>query len=69
MADLVIFDPARISDRATRARPTEYSVGVAYVLVNGKAVILNGALTAERPGHVVRGPAAIAAAAGVASSQ
>lgn len=58
-ADIVIFDAGRVSDRATRERPTEYSAGIRHLLVNGKAVILNDALTEARPGRVVRGPAAV----------
>jgi dihydroorotase/N-acyl-D-amino-acid deacylase len=56
MADVVIFDAAGITSRATRERPTESTEGVRHVLVNGKAVILDGALTRKRSGRVLRGP-------------
>jgi N-acyl-D-amino-acid deacylase len=56
VADLVIFDPARVSDRATFAEPHQYSEGFDYVLVNGRAVVANGELTDERSGEFVRGP-------------
>ena len=56
MADLVVFDPATVADRATFEQPNRYSVGVRHVLVNGKAVVANGAITNERPGRALRGP-------------
>jgi len=55
-ADVTIFDPAVIRDVSTFVDPTHYSVGIPHVLVNGKAVVSNGAITAERPGQPVRGP-------------
>jgi len=55
-ADVTIFDPAAIRDVSTFVDPTHYSVGIPHVLVNGKAVVSNGAITAERPGQPVRGP-------------
>ncbi len=55
-ADIAIFDPATISDRATFEDPNHYSVGVQHVLVNGRAVVSDGKITAERPGRVLRGP-------------
>jgi N-acyl-D-amino-acid deacylase len=54
MADIVIFDPARIVSRAIRTRPTEFTDGISHLFVNGKAVIANAALTPERAGRVVR---------------
>ena len=55
-ADIVIFDPATIADKATFEEPRHYSVGVEAVLVNGRAVIADGKITAERPGRALRGP-------------
>lgn len=57
MADIVVFDPAAVADRATFLNPRRFAAGFDYVLVNGKAVIHKGALTQERPGRVLRGPA------------
>jgi N-acyl-D-amino-acid deacylase len=55
-ADVVVFDPKTIADRATYENPHQYSVGVQDVLVNGVAVLKNGAHTGQKPGRVVRGP-------------
>jgi dihydroorotase/N-acyl-D-amino-acid deacylase len=55
-ADVVIFDPATVIDRATFERPHQNSVGVRDVLVNGVAVVRNGKHTGATPGRVVRGP-------------
>lgn len=55
-ADIVIFDPATVSDRATFENPNQLSEGMQYVLVNGVPVIENGKQTDALPGHVVRGP-------------
>jgi dihydroorotase/N-acyl-D-amino-acid deacylase len=56
MADLVVFDPVTVKDVATFEAPNKYSTGVRHVLVNGRAVVSNGAITAERPGRALRGP-------------
>jgi dihydroorotase/N-acyl-D-amino-acid deacylase len=56
-ADVAIFDLARVRDRSTFTDPTHYSEGFVHVLVNGQAVVANGAITEARPGQVVRGPA------------
>ena len=56
MADLVVFDPATVTDVATFEQPNRYSIGVRHVLVNGKAVVADGAITTERPGRALRGP-------------
>ena len=53
-ADLVVFDPARIRDRATYEQPHQYPEGIALVLVNGIAVVERGAHTKARPGQVLR---------------
>ena len=53
-ADLVVFDPQQIQDRATFTAPLEYATGVDYLVVNGKLVIDDGKLTTERPGRVLR---------------
>ena len=55
-ADITVFDPNTIRDFATFEDPNHYSVGVRYVLVNGRAVIYDGKITDERPGRVLRGP-------------
>ena len=55
-ADVVIFDPQTIADRATYEKPHQYSVGVRDVLVNGKAVMLAGKVTDARPGRILYGP-------------
>ncbi len=55
-ADVVVFDPNRISDTATFASPKQYPAGINYVMVNGRVVIDGGNHTGERPGMVLRGP-------------
>ena len=55
-ADLVVFDPATIADRATFAQPRQYAEGVRHVVVNGQLVVDGGRLTAARPGQALRGP-------------
>jgi len=52
-ADIVIFDPDEIRDTATVFEPHQYAEGIAYVLVNGTAVVEDGKLTWERPGKVL----------------
>jgi N-acyl-D-amino-acid deacylase len=52
-ADIVIFDPATINDKATYIDPHQYSEGITYVLVNGEIVVDNGALTHQRPGKIL----------------
>ena len=58
-ADIVIFDPATITDRATFENPNQLSDGMHYVLVNGVPVVENGKPTDALPGRVVRGPSYI----------
>jgi len=55
-ADLFLFDPELISDRATFSDPHQYPVGVEYVLVNGKVVLERGKHTGARPGRILYGP-------------
>ncbi len=55
-ADIVIFDPRTIQDRATFAEPSLQSEGVDVVLVNGVVVFEGGKYTGEKPGIVLRGP-------------
>ncbi len=52
-----MFDEETIIDRATFTDPYPYSVGVRHVIVNGTPVMRNGALTGDRPGQVLKGPA------------
>ena len=53
-ADLVLFDPELVLDRATYAEPFQYSDGIVYVIVNGKIVVDHGLHTGEKPGQVLR---------------
>ncbi|MFL6787719.1 MAG: amidohydrolase family protein [Sphingomicrobium sp.] len=55
-ADIAIFDPAAISDRATFTQPQQYAVGMRHVLVNGVPVLRDGEPTGATPGRFVRGP-------------
>jgi N-acyl-D-amino-acid deacylase len=55
-ADLAIFDPARIADRATYEKPHQYAVGMRHVFVNGVQVLKDGEHTGARPGRFVHGP-------------
>ena len=57
-ADVVVFDPARIEDRATYDDPHRYATGVLHVAVNGTLVVRDGEHTGALPGRVVRGPGA-----------
>jgi N-acyl-D-amino-acid deacylase len=58
-ADVVIFDPRTIADRATFANPHQYSVGVRDVFVNGQQVLKNGEHTGAKPGRALFGPGKI----------
>jgi dihydroorotase/N-acyl-D-amino-acid deacylase len=55
-ADVVVFDPATIRDKATFENPNQLSEGMDYVLVNGVPVIEAGKMTGALPGKVLRGP-------------
>ncbi len=55
-ADVTVFNPETIADKATYENPYQYAVGVEYVLVNGKVVIDKGNHTGARPGAILYGP-------------
>jgi N-acyl-D-amino-acid deacylase len=57
LADITIFDPATISDRAEFTDPHQFPTGIRHVIVNGIPVIRNGSLTGAMPGRVLKGPA------------
>ncbi len=58
-ADVVVFDPTTITDRATYENPHQYSVGMKHVLVNGVQVLKDGEHTGAKPGRALWGPAKI----------
>jgi N-acyl-D-amino-acid deacylase len=53
-ADLAVFDPATVIDRATFAEPTRPAAGIAHVFVNGRPVWSDGKPSGERPGRALR---------------
>ncbi len=55
-ADVVVFDPATITDKSTYENPNQFSEGMDFVLVNGVPVIADGKMTGALPGKVLRGP-------------
>jgi len=55
-ADVALFDPATVADRATFENPHQTAIGVRYVMVNGRFTLDGGQLTGERPGRALRGP-------------
>jgi N-acyl-D-amino-acid deacylase len=55
-ADVVVFDPATIADRATFEKPHRYAVGVKHVFVNGVQVLKDGEHTGAKPGRALWGP-------------
>lgn len=56
-ADVVVFDPATVGDRATYESPRQFAVGVGEVVVNGAVVLAGGEPTGAKAGRVVRGRA------------
>jgi dihydroorotase/N-acyl-D-amino-acid deacylase len=55
-ADITVFDPAKVIDRATFESPNQYPAGIEYVLVNGKISVDKGQRTPALAGRVLRGP-------------
>jgi N-acyl-D-amino-acid deacylase len=55
-ADITVFDPAAVRDRATFDEPHQYAEGFTLLIVNGQLVFENGQMTAARPGRVLYGP-------------
>lgn len=60
VADLVLFDPATVADRATFAEPRRQAAGIPWVFVAGEAVIADGRRTEARPGRALRSTACAA---------
>jgi N-acyl-D-amino-acid deacylase len=58
-ADIVVFDPATIGDRAVFEKPHQYAVGMKHVFVNGTQVLKDGEHTGAKPGRAVWGPGKI----------
>lgn len=55
-ADITIFDPAKVIDRATFESPNQYPIGIEYVLVNGTISVDKGQRTSALAGRAIRGP-------------
>jgi N-acyl-D-amino-acid deacylase len=55
-ADVVVFDPKTVADKATFEKPHQYAVGVRHVFVNGTQVLKNGEHTGAKPGRALWGP-------------
>ena len=55
-ADITIFDPRRVRDRATFEQPNQYAEGINYVIINGQLAVDAGARTPSLAGRVLRGP-------------
>lgn len=53
-ADIAVFDPAKIRDRATYTEPHQLAEGISYVLVNGIVVVDDGKFTSALPGRVLK---------------
>ena len=56
MADVVVFDPAKVKDTATYAKPKQFPEGIETVLVNGQPVLVDGVRTEARPGRPLLHP-------------
>jgi len=56
-ADITVFDPEKVIDRATFDAPHQFSEGISQVFVNGALVVDQGKITGRLPGRVLRGPA------------
>jgi N-acyl-D-amino-acid deacylase len=56
LADVVVFDPATVGDRATFEKPHQYAVGMKHVFVNGAQVLKDGEHTGAKPGRALAGP-------------
>lgn len=56
-ADITIFNADTVADRATFEAPHQYPVGIEHVIVNGVAIVRDGAVTGAKPGRVLTGPA------------
>jgi N-acyl-D-aspartate/D-glutamate deacylase len=56
VADITVFDPQTVIDRATFEDPHQYPTGIPYVFVGGVAIVRDSSVTGERPGVVLRGP-------------
>jgi N-acyl-D-amino-acid deacylase len=54
-ADVVVFDPARVEDRATFEKPHQYAIGMTHVFVNGTQVLKDGEHTGAKPGRAIWG--------------
>ena len=55
-ADIAVFDPKTIADRATFEKPHQYAVGMKHVFVNGVQVLQDGEHTGAKPGRALSGP-------------
>jgi N-acyl-D-amino-acid deacylase len=53
-ADITVFDPEKIIDKATYENPHQYAEGISYVVVNGEVVVDNGKHTGKRPGKILK---------------
>jgi N-acyl-D-amino-acid deacylase len=53
-ADLVVFDPEKVQDKATFQNPHQYTEGFEFVLVNGRLIVDGAKLTQVRPGRILR---------------